>query len=185
MQLRACFIPGILNLTEEWFRFFKHKLSLFGFIQCSHSENVCTTVQEWVIYLFQKTQSVKKLPVIKIENSLKPIINRYHHLVIINLSKNWWKILKTQTTMLPILKFLKSLDMMEIILSTRPKLMNSFTTQMSESISNETFGIGILRTKLSNEAHGIIPIIFSRIIRICRMQWHWICILTKFYTEFS
>ena len=139
----------------------------------------------WIISLFQKTQSVKKLPVIKIENSLKPIINRYHHLVITNLSKNWWKILKTQTTMLPILKFLKSLDMMEIILSTHSRLMNSFTTLMSESISNETFGIGILRTKLSNEAHGIIPIIFSRIIRICRMQWHWIYTLTKFYTEFS
>ena len=141
--------------------------SMLSFRECLHN---CSGMS---YFSFSKKHSrLKKLPVIKIENSLKPIINRYHHLVIINLSKNWWKILKTQTTMLPSLKFLKSLDMMEIILSTRPKLMNSFTTQMSESISNETFGIGILRTKLSNEAYGIIPIIFSRIIRICRMQWH-------------
>ena len=144
--------------------------SMLSFRECLHNCSGISLLES--VFSFSKTQSVKKLPVIKIENSLKPIINRYHHLAITNLSKNWWKILKTQTTMLPILKFLKSLDMMEIILSTHSRLMNSFTTLMSESISNETFGIGILRTKLSNEAHGIIPIIFSRIIRICRMQWH-------------
>ena len=181
MQFRACFIPSIWNLTEEWFRFFKHKLSLYLFIQCSHSENACTTVQVWIFlnyFSFSKKHSrLKKLPVMKIENSLKQIINRYHHLVITNLFKN--------STMIPILKILRNLDMMETILSTHPRLMNSFITQMCESISNETFGIGILRTKLSTETLGIIPILFSRIIRICRMQWHWIYILTKFYTEFS
>ena len=159
--------------------------SMLSFRECLHN---CSGMSLLELFLHSKYRfkiTVKKLPVIKIENSLKPIINRYHHLVITNLSKNWSKILKTQTTMLPILKILGIPDMMEIILSTRPRLMNSFTTQMSESISNETFGIGILLTKLSNEAHGIIPIIFSRIIRICRMQWHWIYILKKFYTEFS